>query len=368
MDFHSTACRIMDLLVQSAAADDPVFNLIRQACHERRWHEVRAMIGDPDDSRGKNDLEQAKTIHAESLSWSYETLHGAYGLVRGVCALAQYNVKEAINVFWQVNADLERVRDSACVRLAALFAMGLTYKLEASGIRDVDTSEQVADRLSDIARNRTRSANYLRRAERLAFQLAQQADTEFDRRQQPVYQKIIRMIDAIVAGLNSELTPRLIPVVEGTAGELRYVFDDDFPTTEPVQITVEREAQPYRLLRYQDRALLDSQTAATLANRMRSVPQYFLFDVDGDSMYGVGARIRPGDRLLVLHGNDWGTVGGEPVVVQIEGSKPRVKFARIQKQTITLHSANPRYAPEIYARKHLAVALLGTVKAILEAQ
>lgn len=374
MDSYITACRIMDLLVQSAAADDPVFNLMRNACHERRWHEVKAMIGAPDNLASKNDWEQAKTIHAENLSWSYQTLNAAYDLVRGVCVLAQndlqevFRVQEALKIFQKISSDLKGVRDGAHVRLVALFALGLTHKLGAVDLSRVDSPAQIAARQNDIEKNRARSAIALRRAERLAFQLAQQSDTESARQQQSIYQKSVRMIDAIVAGLNDDLKPRLIPVVEGTAGELRYIFDDDFATTEPVAIAVGAETQPYRLLRYQDRTPIDSETATTLAGRMISSPQYFLFDVDGDSMDGIGAHIRHGDRLLVLHHNDWNAVGGEPAVVKIEDTKPRVKFVRIEGRTVTLHSANPRYAPEVYARKHPAVTLRGTVKAILEAQ
>ncbi len=223
--------------------------------------------------------------------------------------------------------------------------MGLTYKI------DGDPADK------------QRSVVSLSRAECNVLQRAGRSDTEREQQQQHFYTTLALHLRAIIAELQEPALPRLIPMVQGTAGPLHYIPGDDFsPGTSLVAV----DTRAYHLLRYQDRKELVPDRIGALADRIQSDPEYFLFDVMGDSMWGPRARIRNGDKLLIRASRDWGAACCDPAVIQETETKPRVKFVKVGKRVITLRSANSRYGPEIYTKDSPKLEMLGIVKAILE--
>lgn len=329
MHYQQTACRIIDLLVQGDAVDDPLLNSVRRACHDRRWTEVNEVIHAWDDGK--------KAAQAESLLWSSEAWEAARDIVRGSYFLADHNTKDALREF--VKAENRKLEDESHVNLVSLVASGLTYKIERT------------------ATDRARAIVVLSRAQRVASRWARRSDTEAERTQQRLYETLFRNLGASIAELQDASLPRLIPVVQATAGVLRYVPGDD-SAIETSYLAVDEDT--YRLLSYRNRA--------EMSYKIRSESEYFLVDVDGQSMFGERARIRNGDKLLAEVNPDWHSAGSDVVVVKERetDTKPRVKFVKLDERTITLRSANERFGPEVYTRASPELDMLGIIKAILE--
>lgn len=229
--------------------------------------------------------------------------------------------------------------DESHVKLVSLVASGFTYKIERT------------------AANRARAIVILSRAQRIAHRWARRSETELEWTQQRLYETLCRNLEASIEELQNVSLPRLIPVVQATAGLLHYVPGDD-SAIETSELAVDQNT--YRLLSYRDRT--------EISYTIRSEAEYFLVDVEGQSMFGERAQIRNGDRLLAEVNPDWKCAGSDAVVVKERetDTNPRVKFAKLDKLAITLYSANQRFGREVYTRASPRLEMLGIVKAILE--
>lgn len=167
-----------------------------------------------------------------------------------------------------------------------------------------------------------------------------------------------RLLDWI-RELSAPEQPRLVRVIEATAGEPRYAPEDDAE----FEVLVLDDCK-YRLLGYDN-------GRQPIPYTLRSREKYFVVRARGDSMNGkLGSHpqieIRNGDRLLVIAKGLADCSDGNIAVLQEEGRGPLVKILRKRPGGIVLSSANTWYADRLFGEKSPALSCLGQVLAILE--
>jgi hypothetical protein len=170
------------------------------------------------------------------------------------------------------------------------------------------------------------------------------------------YRSLGNKLEKMQAEINEPSKLHFIPIVgKVKAGRPLYMPGEDYQDAGEKVVLNETK---YRFLSLKDRKPIPNPGSI-----LRRGSQYFVQEVDGDSM--IGAKIYPGDLLLSKQQDAW-PEQGEIGVFEEEDSGPIVKRFYSVPQRIRLESANPKHPPKTYDKRSPKLRTVGVVKAILQ--